>query len=252
MVGDQKMIVEVKGYLQRQKLQFSEAEEQYCTKFEVKGGAKKACISVFNTGKLVVGGADSPLKKNLEQLKAALEAGEATPGTLLPFEIEKFPQTIQERVPACDPVIVYFIEEGIRCVKADALLGCAFMLGAASEKAINLLIQSFAEAIKDETNRQKFLSRVNNRMISVRYDEFERSFKSCKSKPTDPVLAQDLETVIGLMFHFCRITRNEVGHPQIVPDLAKGVLLANLGHFVQYIERIYKLIDYFKVNEVVL
>jgi hypothetical protein len=54
------------------------------------------------------------------------------------------------------------------------------------------------------------------------------------------------------MFQFCRITRNEVGHPQIVPDLDKGVLLANLGHFATYIERIYGLIHHFQQNGVVL
>lgn len=77
-------------------------------------------------------------------------------------------------------------------------------------------------------------------------------YKGCKSRPTDPVLSQDLEVQIGAMFQFCRITRNEVGHPQIVPDLDKGVLLANLGHFATYIERIYGLIHHFQQNGVVL
>jgi hypothetical protein len=54
------------------------------------------------------------------------------------------------------------------------------------------------------------------------------------------------------MFHFCRITRNEIGHPQIVPDLDKGVILANLAHFVQYIKRIYDLAAHFQENGVKL
>lgn len=89
-------------------------------------------------------------------------------------------------------------------------------------------------------------------MISVRFEEFRKSYAGCKSKPTGPVLSQDLDTVIGTIFHFCRITRNEVGHPQIVPDLDKGVLLANLGQFVTYIGRIYGLMKHFKDNGVVL
>ena len=120
------------------------------------------------------------------------------------------------------------------------------MLGAASEKAVNLLIQSYADAITDQGNKEKFLGRVNNRMLSIKWDEFIRSYKSCGSRPTSGILSQDLETVIGTMFQFCRVTRNEVGHPQIVPDLDRGVLLANLGHFVTYIERIYGLIMHFR------
>ena len=45
---------------------------------------------------------------------------------------------------------------------------------------------------------------------------------------------------------------SEVGHPQIVPDLDKGVLLANLGQFVTYIGRIYGLMKHFKENGVVV
>lgn len=170
----------------------------------------------------------------------------------LPFDIERFPQTIRERVPDCDEVIIRFIEEAIRCFKSEALLGTAFMLGAASEKAINLVINTYADSIKDEKNRERFLTRINNRMISTKYDEFLQSYKSCKSKPTDPVLSQDLETVIGMTFQFSRITRNQIGHPQIVPDLDRGAILATLGHFVTYIERIYSLMRHFRENGVVI
>ena len=67
-------------------------------------------------------------------------------------------------------------------------------------------------------------------MISTKYDEFERSYKSCKSCPAGGFLAQDLDTVIGTIFHFCRITCNEIGHPQIVPDLDRGASWRILGN----------------------
>jgi hypothetical protein len=89
-------------------------------------------------------------------------------------------------------------------------------------------------------------------MISKKYEEFSACYKGCKSRPADGALAQDLDVLIGSMFQFCRITRNEVGHPQIVSDLDKGVLLANLGHLVTYIERIYGLIRHFQEHGVVL
>jgi hypothetical protein len=91
---------------------------------------------------------------------------------------------------------------------------------------------------------------MNGRSILKRYEEFEKSYAGCKSKPTDPVLGNDLNIVLGSVFQFCRITRNEIGHPQIVPDLDRGVVLANLGHFVSYIERAYGLMAHFKQNGV--
>jgi len=251
-VGEPKTLQTVKSFLDRQKLDYKESEEQNCTKLTVKNGPQTVPVSIYNTGKIVVGGKNSPLKQTLLQMKAAVEQGQAAPGQALPFEIEKFPDAIRERVPECDPVIVRFVEEAIVCCKSEADLACAFMLGAASERATNLLIQTYGESITDQTNRDRFFSKVNNRMISVRFEEFRKSYSGCKSKPTDPLLSQDLDTVIGAVFQFCRITRNEVGHPQIVPDLDKGVLLANLGQFVTYIGRIYGLMKHFKENSVVL
>lgn len=132
------------------------------------------------------------------------------------------------------------------------MLGCSFLLGAASEKAIWLLIDSYAQAISDETNRAKFKERISNKFISRAYDEFKRSFASCKSKPTDPGLVQDLDTKIDSVFQFCRVCRNEVGHPQISPNLDKGVLLANMAQFIKYAEAIYRLIEYFKNTKVIV
>ena len=253
MNADGKTYEAVVSFLDRQKLEReSETDEQHCTKINVRSGQQRAPVSIYKSGSIVIGGKASLLKQLLEQMRHAIEAGGTLPGQALPFEIDRFPQTIQEREPDCDPVIIRFVDEAIRCYKAEALLGSAFMIGAASERAIGLLMQAFGDAIADEANRNKYLTKTNNRMISKRYEEFAASYKSCKSRPTDPVLSPDLDVLIGSMFQFCRITRNEVGHPQIVPDLDKGVLLANLGHLVTYIERIYGLIHHFRQTPVVL
>jgi hypothetical protein len=251
-VGEAKTYQAVRSFLERQGLEVSEAEEQYCTKVTVRSGANVAHVSVFNTGKMVVGGKGSPVKDLLEKMKAGIEAGTALPGQMLPFEIDKFPTTIQERVPDCDPVIIRFVAEAIKCLQADALLGAAFLLGAASEKAISILIQSYVDGITNETNHSKLVSRLAQRVISKKWEEFLASFKGCQNKPADLVLSQDMDVILGNIFQFCRITRNEVGHPQIVPDLDRGVLLANFGQFVKYIERVYGLVAHFKQNGVVV
>jgi hypothetical protein len=248
--GDEKMCASVREALTKNGILDSEHEIQHATKFMAKSGANKAGLAVYNSGKLHVDGADSELKKWLVELKAALEAGNAAPGILLPAEIEKFPQTLQARVPACDGVVLWFFQEALRCYKAGSPAGAAFMLGAASEKAILILIESYGARIKDEKNRDSFFSRVNNKMVSTKYDEFKRSYKSAKPKPTAMPLAQDLEQLIDGAFNFYRHTRNVVGHPQIVPDLDKGIILANMGQFITYIERIYGLIDFYNSCEV--
>lgn len=248
--GEAQTLASVRSFLDRQRIEFTETEEQHCTKLAVRAGASRATVSVYNTGSVVVGGKASGLKTLLGQMKAELQAGAALPGQALPFEIEKFPDTIRQRIRDCDPVIVRFVEEAIGCLRAGALLAAAFMVGAASERAINLLIQAYVDGIRDEANRQKLSSRIAGRMISKKFEEFTASYRGCKSLPRDPALSQDLDVLIGTMFQFCRITRNEIGHPQIVPDLDRGVLIANLGHVVTYLERVYQLIRHFRDNGV--
>jgi len=245
MPADPKMLADVRAFLERQRLDFTATEEQNGVKLCVRSGMHRAFVNVFNTARLSIQGPDSALKTLLEHMKAALEAGSVTHGDPLPFEIERFPETIVERVPSVDPVIIAFVREAIVCVKANALLGAAFMLGAASEKAISLLVHTYCEAIGDDTVRGKFQQRTNGRPISTRYDEFEKSYRSCKSRPPhESKLGYDLDILIGQTFQFSRITRNEVGHPQVVPDLVLGVVIANLGQFVHYIDRVYQLVSF--------
>lgn len=249
--GDPGTVRTVVSFLERNNLAFEVKAIQHATQLAVHDGPGTVCVNVFKSGKIVVQGSPGRLLDLLNKMKDAL-AGGVAPGTVLPFEIERFPERIREKIPDCDPVTVRFVEEAITCFKSNALLATAFMLGAASERSINLLIECYADAIADQGNRDKFRSRINGRTISARYDEFKKSYAGCKSKPTDVVLAQDLDAVIGGTFQFCRITRNEVGHPQIVPDLDAGVILANLGHFVTYIERIYALMRHFQNGGVVV
>lgn len=248
--GDEKICNAVRDALTTNNILDAEQDIQHATRFSVKSGATRAGMLVYNSGKIVLEGADSELKKWLAGLKTSIESGAATPGILLPAEIEKFPQTLQERVPACDGVVLWFFQEALRCYKAGSPAGAAFMLGAASEKAILLLIETYGNKIKEEKHRESFFARVNNRMISVKYDEFKRSYKSATPKPSELKLAQDLEQLLDGAFNFYRHTRNAVGHPQIIPDLDKGVILANLGQFIVYAERVYGLIDFYSANDV--
>ena len=248
--GDEKICNSIREALQNNDILDTEEDIQNATKFSVKSGATRAAILVYNSGKIVVEGTVSDLKKWLNELKTSIESGSAAPGILLPAEIEKFPQTLKERVPSCDGVVLWFFQEALRCYKAGSPAGAAFMLGAASEKAILLLIETYGNRIKNQKNREGFFSRVNNRMISVKYDEFKRSYKSANPKPNELTLVQDLEQLLDGAFNFYRHTRNAVGHPQIIPDLDQGVILANLGQFIVYVERIYGLIEFYNANEI--
>lgn len=249
--GDAGICDLIKQALETSGLYEGSEDIQNATKVKAKSGSNRAVAVVYNSGKIVIQGSESELKSWLEKLKESIESGTASPGILLPLEIERFPQTLREKVPACDDVVLWFFQESLRCYKAGSSAGAAFMLGAASEKAILLLIDTYAESIGDDRNKQKFRERTGNKMISVRFEEFKRSYKSSQPKPTLP-LAQDLDQLLEGAFNFYKYTRNVVGHPAIIPDLDKGIVLANIGQFIVYVERIYALMDFFAGNEIIV
>lgn len=242
---------QIKSFIERNDWPFSEKMEGTTNRIDVTHGKYKCFVKVYSTGTIQIQGSESKLKAALSEAKDAIENEEAI-GEMLPFEIEKFPETLQERIPSIDPVIVRFISEAIISVKAGSNLGCAFLLGGASEKAIYLLIDIYTDAIKDEKNKEKFKSRISGKFVSKVFNSFKNSYKSSKNKPEGMGWTNDLEVKIEQIFQFCRICRNEAGHPHLPPNLDKGVLLANMGQFVKYIEDIYKMMEYYKNNDVVL
>ncbi|SMN17410.1 hypothetical protein CRYPA_1592 [uncultured Candidatus Thioglobus sp.] len=242
---------QIKSFIEINEWPCTEKMEGNINRLDVKHGKHKCVVKVYATGTIQLQGGESKLKESLEKVKEAIENEEEI-GEILPFEIEKFPIILQERIPNIDLIIIRFIEEAIISIKAGSNLGCAFLLGGASEKAIYLLIDAYTNAIKDETLREKFKARVSGKFISKVFDSFKNSYKSSKNKPHGMGWTNDLEIKIEQIFQFCRICRNESGHPHLPPNLDKGVLLANMGQFVKYIEDLYEMLEYYKENEVEL
>ena len=166
--------------------------------------------------------------------------------------VQNIPSLIRRDIPGCDEVIIRYTEEAVNCVIAEAWLAATVMVGAASEKAILLLIDAYADAITNETAKERFKNQVNGRWIAHKFDKFKQSYQSCQNKPGDRVLSEGFGVAIEPTFQFCRTTRNEVGHPDVVPTFEKSEIIANLNHIPRYIKLIYELMGHFKDNGVVL
>jgi hypothetical protein len=167
--------------------------------------------------------------------------------------VENIPLILRRDIPDCDEVIVKYTEESIFCVTAKAWLASTIMIGAASEKAISLLIDAYSDAIIDKTKQAKFQKKIERLGILNKFEAFEQSYKhNCKNAPYDPIVTEGFNMAIRHTFDFCRASRNRVGHPKIVPEFEISLLIANLNYFPDYIKTIYKLMDYFEENGVEL
>lgn len=247
----EKNFSQIKSFIQRNKFVFTEKLEGTSKRIDVQHGKNTCIVKIYTTGTIQIQGKETELNTCLSKAKESIESGQII-GELLPFEIERFPEVLRENIPTIDPIIVRFIEESIITIKAGSNLGCAFLLGGASEKAIYILIDTYKNAIEDEDLKSKFESRISNKFISKVFEEFKKSYKASQNKPNGFGWTHDIEVKIEQIFQFCRITRNETGHPHLPPNLDKGVLLANMGQFVKYIEDLYEMIQYYQTNKVKL
>jgi hypothetical protein len=163
--------------------------------------------------------------------------------------VQNIPTRLRD-IPECDEVIIRYVEEAVTCITADAWLAATVMVGAASEKAILLLIDTYADAITNEAARKRFKKRTDSRWISEKFEVFKQSYQSCQNRPRDGVLSEGFGVAIEPTFQFCRVTRNQVGHPEIVPTFEKSEIIANLNHIPRYIKLIYELMHHFQENGV--
>jgi len=248
--GDEKVCREVRAALGIASIAFDEGPVQFQTQFKCSKGSQRATVNVSSKGKITVQGASSELKAWLDSMKDAIEKGEAIPGRL-PADFEALPNDLRTRVPDCDDVILWFFDECLQCLRGGSPAAAAFLLGAASEKSILLLIDSYASAIPDEGSRRLFQQRVGkNKAISGKYDEFRQSFRSGLIQPSELELTHDLDTYLGGAFQFYRLTRNDIGHPHKIPETSRTLVISQLGQFIIYLDRVYKLKRFFDARQV--
>jgi hypothetical protein len=167
---------------------------------------------------------------------------------ILPHDPDGYLRDFQRAVPSPDAVIQEYLTEALQCFLRDLNRASAVMLGAASEKAILLLIDSYAESIADSNKRAQVKGQIEKApSIFRKYEVFEKGFTNIKPQMPKP-LTENADSLLRGVFDLIRNSRNDAGHP------ASGILVSrdsNYSHlrlFIPYCQRIYELIAWFAVN----
>lgn len=101
---------QTKSFIERNRWANTEKTEGNCKRIDVQNGKFSCVVKFYETGTVQVQGAESKVREALLEAKKAIE-NEENIGEMLPFEIERFPDVLKERIPSIDPIIVRFIEE---------------------------------------------------------------------------------------------------------------------------------------------
>lgn len=178
--------------------------------------------------------------------KQCLEAGDFVPqdpnGYLAQLE-----RKVGQRL---DDIVVTYTRESLLTFLGGHYLSATVMLGVASERCVDLLIESYSDAIIDAGRKTSFNKKIRQTGRSVK-----RRFDAIREELLQPTLAlpaelrDALDIQLSGTFTLIRYSRNEVGHPT-GRTIDRDTAHANLLLFPQYCERIYGLIAYLRANSI--
>jgi hypothetical protein len=169
-----------------------------------------------------------------------------------PYDPDGYIRRLTEGIPAIDRVIVTYITESVETLRRHCLLSSTMTLGCASEKAILLMFNAYADALNpaDKMKFQKAIEKL--RGIKQQHEEFmkwyERNLKEkLKADKGNDWVAQ-LENALQLVFHHYRHVRNDAGHPT-GNVLSREEVHEHLVVFPRYLERLYELMTWLAANK---
>ena len=169
---------------------------------------------------------------------------------ILPHDPDGYLQDFQRAVPSADPLIGEYLSEALQCFLRDLHRAAAVMLGAASEQAVLLLIESYAGSIADVSRKTQVASQIEKSpSIFRKYEIFDRGFAVVKPQLPKP-LADNADSLLRGVFDLIRNSRNEAGHPASGILVARDTNYSHLRLFIPYCQRIYGLIEWFNINSI--
>lgn len=166
-----------------------------------------------------------------------------------PYDPDNFLDEFKNKNPNADSVIFEYLTEAVNAFNHDCQKASSVMLGAASEKAILLLFDIFLSKIKDVTKKNDFERDVRWSISSKFNTLHDRLLKMVNSKTLDRNLNDIVNSDLPGVFNLVRRQRNSAGHPELLSNIDKDSNFLNLRIFSEYINCIYKLIDYFNKND---
>ncbi len=163
-----------------------------------------------------------------------------------PYDPAGYLTQIKSDVGGLDSIVAFYIEETLGCFRANQYVASTVMLGVASERLFDILLDSFAGSLSSEQERRQLRQKTQGRMVTQRYDELKRRIDPKKSQlPRE--LADNLDTSLVSIFNLVRHSRNDAGHPT-GRAIRRDEAYANLYVFPHYCKYMHQLINHLQAN----
>jgi hypothetical protein len=169
-----------------------------------------------------------------------------------PDDPDGYIKDLKEAIPKLDKIILLYFEEALKSYNADCFLASTVMLGVASERAFQLLGESFVKWLPG-AEKTGFLKILDSRKNYIeKFEEFRKLF----DQHMDDIrinFSKDIKSIkiiFEAMLHLYRINRNKFGHP------TGNIINQSEAHryltiFAFYLQDIYALRKFFIKNAVI-
>lgn len=172
---------------------------------------------------------------------------------LLFLDPQRYIARIEEAIPNMDTITISYLRESVEAFGQDLLLSATVTLGAASERALLELVDSYCNFKNDPPLTERFEQAWS---IKGKYELLKDQFKmeSLRQKLPEMLTAKgivtsdldrhfvEFETMVDNLFHIYSINRDDAGHP-IGVEMDKDSLRCNLAAFKRYAETVFALKD---------
>ena len=162
----------------------------------------------------------------------------------VPEGIDGFLAALNALVPTLDIVIRQYVEEAVVTYNRRAWFATAVMIGAASEKAVYLLIEELLAAVGSASERQAITKVIRERILPKMFEHINKVLiRQRDSKRLPYSVHEGCDNYLLSLFEAIRVQRNEAVHPTIGEVTPESVRLI-LSVFPSARRKVYDLMEW--------
>ncbi len=173
----------------------------------------------------------------------------ASGGDPVPEDQQGFLAVLLKLVPNLDLVIRQYVQEALLTYERGALFASAVMIGAASEKAVYLLMDALHGSLLDPQKKKAVQKALEECKLPTMFNRLLEGIKQAKTLGAMPYPAHEgAEHHLLSLQEAIRVQRNDAVHPQVGQVTLETVHLA-LAAFPVACRKIYDLMEWFTNNQ---
>jgi hypothetical protein len=149
-------------------------------------------------------------------------------------------------VPSIDSVIRQYLREALEAFRRNLTFASAVMLGAASEKAVLLLLDSMAHAVKDQKRAAELQDLLDRPRLPRIFEAIQTIVDDVRKSGAMPYdVHQGAIVHLNAFFESIRVQRNDAVHPE-AGRVSREKVYISLHAFPKSMQVLYRLLEWFQ------